>query len=100
MNNNKFSPNSISHRDLNKFLTKAKKDISSNDRSKSYKSSEDQEFIDLIKSWSETSQKILIMMNKKETVVTENRSHKSLMALGAMGAYINMALQALKDAEI
>ena len=36
------------------------------------------------------------MLNKKEQVLTKNRNSESLMALGAMGAHINMALQALK----
>ena len=39
------------------------------------------------------------MMNKKQKVLTENRNPKALMAFGAMGAHINMALQALKATE-
>ena len=35
-------------------------------------------------------------MNSKEKVITNNKDPKSLMAFGAMGAHINMALQALK----
>ena len=35
-------------------------------------------------------------MNSKEKFFTNNKDHKSLMAFGAMGAHINMALQALK----
>ena len=38
-------------------------------------------------------------MNKEQKVLTENRNPKSLMAFGAMGAHINMALQALKATE-
>ena len=60
---------------------------------------EAQEFNDLIKTWTETSQKILLIMNKEQKVLTENRNPKSLMAFGAMGAHINMALQALKATE-
>ena len=60
---------------------------------------ENQEFNDLIKTWTETSQKVLLMMNKEQQVFTENRNPKSLMAFGAMGAHINMALQALKATE-
>ena len=59
----------------------------------------DAEFDDLIKTWTEASQKILLMMNKEQKVLTENRSPKSLMAFGAMGAHINMALKALKATE-
>ena len=38
-------------------------------------------------------------MNKKDQVLTKNRNQRSLMAFGAMGAHINMALQALKATE-
>ena len=60
------------------------------------KSKEKKEFDDLVKNWTETSQRILLMMNNKEKVFTDNRNPKSIMAYGAMGAHINMALQALK----
>ena len=99
MNNNQFSQNSISHKELNDFLIKAQKDISSINTSENYQIKENQEFNDLIKTWTEISRKILLMMNKEQKVVTENRDPKSLMAFGAMGAHINMALQALKSTE-
>ena len=60
---------------------------------------ESQEFNDLIKDWTKTSKKILESLNKKDQVLTKNRNSKSLIALGAMGAHINMALQALKATE-
>ena len=59
----------------------------------------EKEFNDLIINWTETSQKILLMLNNKHQIVTKNRNPKSIMALGAMGAHINMALQALKSRE-
>ena len=96
MNNNQFSQSGISHKELTAFLLKAKKDISSNDSSKTNNLKEEKEFIDLVKNWSETSQKILLIMNNKEHYFSENISPKSLMAFGAMGAHITMALQALK----
>ena len=96
MNNNQFSQNAISHKELNEFLIKAKKDLSLNNTSEKNQIKETQEFNDLIKTWKETSKKILLMIHKEEKVLTENRNPKSLMALGAMGAHINMALQALK----
>ena len=61
---------------------------------------ENQEFNDLIKNWSETSQKILFLMNKNDQILTNNRNSKSLMAFGAMRVHINMALQALKATEL
>ena len=39
------------------------------------------------------------MMNEEEKVLTENRNPKTLMAFGAMGAHISMALKALKATE-
>ena len=96
MNNNQFSKNAISHKELNDFLIKAQKDITSSNSSEYKKIKEEQDFNDLIKNWTETSQKILLMMNKKEELLTKNKNSKSLIAFGAMGAHINMALQALK----
>ena len=99
MNNNKFSQNAISHKELNDFLIRAKKDISSINTSENNQIKEHQEFNNLIKTWTETSQKILLMMNREQKILTENRNPRSLMAYGAMGAHINMALQALKATE-
>ncbi len=96
MNNNQFSKNAISHKELNDFLIKAQKDITPSNSSEYKKIKEEQDFNDLIKTWTETSQKILLMMNKKEELLTKNKNSKSLIAFGAMGAHINMALQALK----
>ena len=96
MDYNHFSQNAISHKQLNDFLIKAKKDIPLHDSSENNKNKEEQEFNDLLKSWTEKSQKILLIMNSKEKVFTQNRDPKSLMAYGAMCAHINMALQALK----
>ena len=42
---------------------------------------------------------ILLMIKKEEKILIENRNPKSLMAFGAMGAHLNMALQALKATE-
>tara|TARA_Y100001968_G_scaffold249670_1_gene234542 strand:- start:445 stop:867 length:423 start_codon:yes stop_codon:yes gene_type:complete len=96
LGDNSFKKNAISHKDLKAFLIKAKKEPSSTNISKK---NENQEFNDLIKNWTETSQKLLLLMNNNDKVFTKNRSSKSLMALGAMGAHISMALQALKATE-
>ncbi|WP_269625445.1 MATH domain-containing protein [Prochlorococcus marinus] len=98
MNNNHSPQNAISHKELNDFFIKAKKDISSSNTSENNQIKVNQEFSDLIKTWTETSQKILLMMNKEQKIITENRNPKSLIGFGAMGAHINMALQALKAA--
>ena len=48
MNNNKFSKNSISHKELNDLLIKAKKDISSINTFENNQIKENEEFNDLI----------------------------------------------------
>ena len=99
LNNNQSPQHAISHKKLNEFLIKAKKDISSVTISDNKQINENQEFNDLIKTWAETSQKILLLMAKEQNVFHENTNPKSLMAFGAMGAHISMALQALKATE-
>tara|TARA_Y100001968_G_C19316418_1_gene696941 strand:+ start:675 stop:983 length:309 start_codon:yes stop_codon:yes gene_type:complete len=99
LTNNHFSPNAISHKDLNILLNKAKKDNQSKDALTDHENYKNEEFKNLISNWSETSQKILLLLNKEEQIVNKNRNSKSIMALGAMGAHINMALQALKSTD-
>ena len=72
LNNNQFSQNAISHKELNDFLIKAKKDRSSINTSEHNQIKGTQEFNDLIKIWTETSQKILLMMNKEQKYLAEN----------------------------
>ena len=99
MNHNQFPQNAISHKELSDFLIKAKKDIITNDSSAQNEVKEKKDFNDLITNWAETSQKILLLINNKDKFFTKNKNPKSLMAFGAMGAHINMALQALKATE-
>ena len=99
MNNNQFSPNAISHKELNALLKKAKKEMLTSQSFENDKINKSEEFNDLIKDWTETSKKILLMLNNKDLVSTKNRNSQSLMAYGAMRAHINMALQALKATE-
>ena len=100
MSNNQFSPNSISHKELNSFMVKAKKEILPNEEALNNENSQDQKFNDLVKDWTKTSKNILLMMKEKEKISQNNTNPKSLLALGAMGAHINMALQALKATDL
>ena len=100
MDNNHSSPNAISHKELNSLLSKAKKEKLSIDNSGENEINESQKFNDLIKDWENTSKKILVILNKTEQVSNKNRNSKSLLAFGAIGAHINMALQALKSTEL
>ena len=96
MNNQDFSPNSISHKALNAFLIKATKELVPSETLDSHEINQTQDFNDLISDWTKTSHKLLLYLNQNDQSLTKNRNPKSLMALGAMGAHINMALQALK----
>ncbi len=100
MKNNPFSKNAISHKELSILLNEAKKKNTSINASGHIESKEVQEFTELLSNWSETSQKILMILKKNNEVVTKNRSSKSLIAFGAMSAHLNMALQALKASEL
>ena len=77
-------------------MNKAKKEIISIENSGNH---ENNDFNDLIADWTTTSKKILLMLNKQDPILKKNINPKSLMAFGAMGAHINMALQALKATE-
>ena len=79
-------------------MKKAKKETEINS-SENHETNENEEFNDLLITWTETSQRLLLLLNKQNQVLTRNRNPKSLMAFGAMGAHINMALQALKSTE-
>tara|TARA_Y100001968_G_C18815416_1_gene462113 strand:+ start:232 stop:483 length:252 start_codon:yes stop_codon:yes gene_type:complete len=80
-------------------MNKAKKEILPIEGSSNLENIEDQEFSELIKDWTKTSKNILLMLKKKEKVSHNSANPKSLLALGAMGAHINMALQALKSTD-
>ena len=99
LNYNQSSPNAISHKQLNEILKKAKKEALSIDNTANNEVNKTKEFNDLIQKWADTSQKILLTLNKGDEVLKRDRSPKSLIAFGAMGSHINMALQALKSAE-
>ena len=81
-------------------MNKAKKDILPIEELGKSENTEDQEFNNLIKEWTRTSRNILLMLNKKDQISTKKTTPKALMAFGAMGAHINMALQALKATEL
>ena len=80
-------------------MINARKETPSINTFENHELNENQKLNDLIINWKEISQEILLTLNKKEQISTKNKNPKSLIALGAMGSYINMALQALKATE-
>ncbi len=99
LNNNQSPPNAISHRELNALLNTARKEMLSVETFENHEINENQKFKDLIKAWEISSKKLLLMLSKKDQSLTKNINPKSLIAFGAMGAHINMAIQALKATE-
>ncbi len=100
MNNYKFPPNAINYQELNAFLSTAKKETLAIETFENNDINEKHEFNNAINDWQKASQKILLMLKKKDQVSAKNKNPKFLIALGAMGAHINMALQALKTIEL
>ena len=80
-------------------MSQSKKELLSIETSDKDKINENQEFNKLVEDWTNISKKILLMLNMKDKVSKKIKNPKSLIAFGAMGAHINMALQALKATE-
>ncbi len=100
MKNNQSLPNSISHKELNKLLKKASKENPPLKAQKDSEITEKEVFNQLLSSWSDKSKQLLSMIKKKEDIVNKDRKSESIMALGAMSAHLNMALQAMKIIEL
>ncbi len=92
-------PTSISHKTLNSLFIKAKKDLSSNDIKTGLELSHKEEFNQLLTTWQKLSKELISKLDKNKKSLTENKGPNSLMALGAMEAHLNMALQALNASE-
>ncbi len=99
MNNNTSFPESISHKKLNCLFTKASKNNQAKNEFSEPSSLKSNELDQMLIKWSDISKELLTILNKKELQSIEGKSPRSLIALGAMEAHINMALQALKASE-
>ena len=95
-------PESISHKQLTQLLGVAAhpKAISAHKKTSLF-SQKQKDFQELLLNWSILSKELLIELNEKNDYLAEGKSPKSLMALGALQAHLNIALQAQKasDAE-
>ena len=93
-------PESISHKKLNKLLFHAQKDLK-NERSINIESEEAASKLEeLLTNWSAISKDLLKNLKEGEKELKDIKGSKSLLALGAMEAHLNMALQALKASEM
>ncbi len=92
-------PESISHKKLNKFLSQALKELNIDNNVNIESLEEKENFEDLLNTWSSVSKELLASLKRSEKHLSNIKGSKSLLALGAMEAHLNMALQALKASE-
>ena len=100
MNEFNTPPRAISHKQLNSLLSSAQKDSQSFSDLPEDAAIKNQSFNELLDKWSEISKELLKVLNKKEASLTEGKNPKSLMALGALEAHLNLAMQARKASEL
>ncbi len=78
----------------------AKKELTGFYGDKKASINEQEKFDELLSQWSESSKELLQHLKKNEGYLSLQKKSKSLLALGAMEAHINMALQALKASKL
>ena len=88
-------PQAISHKKLSYLMLKAQKDSYFSDELAEIESLEKREFDDLIKNWEASTKKVTNELSKRKENLLKDKTPNSLIALGAMEVYLNMALQAL-----
>ncbi len=76
-------------------MLKAQKDSYFSDELAEIESLEKREFDDLIKNWEASTKKVINELSKRKENLLKDKTPNSLIALGAMEVYLNMALQAL-----
>ncbi len=93
------APDSISHKKLKKLFSQAKKDLTQTTADYSPSKVEKERLEKLLFTWATASKELLEALKEENSSLSELKGPKganSLLALGAMEAHINMALQALK----
>ena len=88
-------PQAISHKKLTYLMLNAQKDLNASDDLKNSDSLEKQEFDELINKWDIVSKDVIKTISKRNKNLLKDKSSNSLIALGAMEAHLNLALQAL-----
>ena len=88
-------PQAISHKKLSSLLLNAKKDkYASSENNERYNKLHDELFAEL-DNWELSTKSLLKKISSRNEKYLQNKSSTSLMALGAIEAHLNMALQAL-----
>ena len=80
-------------------MKRAKKEIKYSGDDYKINSKNEDNLQELLINWQTISKDVLNKLNAPELNIEEGRDHKSIMALGAMEAHINMAMQAFKASE-
>ena len=87
-------PPSVSYRQLAAMLPHAPTDPQPQEASSASAAAERQAFEGLLAAWRHSSHQLLAALGHGGDVVTEGRSARQVMALGALQAHIALALQA------
>ena len=90
------APESISHKKLKKLFSHAMKDLAGTASDCSPSTVEKERLEKLLFTWATASKELLEALREEKSSLSEIKGANSLLALGAMEAHINMALQALK----
>ena len=93
-------PESISHKQLDSLLSKAPKELFESHLDINISNQEKEQFERLLEDWSLISEKLINELRKKSDYIVQKRCSKSLMALGALEAHLNMAFQAQKASDV
>ena len=88
-------PQSISHKELNLLMMKAKKDLLSIPESNNTELQEIDEFLNDLDNLEKTAKCIIKKISSKKDKIFKAKSSNSIMAIGAMEVHLNMVIQAL-----
>ena len=100
MNDFNSIPTALSHKKLNDLLTRAPKEKSIAEKLYNECQNEKEEIERILSEWSKSSKEVIKILNNKESSFINKCSTKSLMAFGALEAYIKLALQAKEISEL
>ena len=95
MSNSNNLPKAISHKKLSHLLSNAPKDKYSQHISSEIYDSEAEKILQAINTWEESTKNLIYQISEIKQKSLKNKSSNALIALGAMEAHLNMAMQAL-----
>jgi len=96
MNESNKLPQAISHKKLSFLLLNAKKDKFANSEESEQNTTLQDELLAELDDWELSTKSLLKKISSRNEKNLKDKSPNSLMALGAMEAHLNMAMQALQ----